>query len=578
MVTFAQLQAANSQPFRDAAKAYGDLADKLIDRSDAGVKQLNKVPDAWDGAGTGAALTAIKSVCVEVDDAVLMLQRCDQILADFAGELDKAKALLGEAIGQARAIPAAVGPDGTLTVSPKDGPPAGHPAWAGIQKSMVDAAKAISDAVQYAVTADITASSSLVALVPGTKGSAYPVDQIPPRGTDPAKVKTWWDSLTPEQRQWLIATQPGLVGWLDGVPAASRDQANRLTLSREQKRVKDRLELLKSQGQEGGDEYKDLQGKLKGLDAIEKRLQAGNGDGQAADGVQGNGQRAYLLGVDTSGDGKAIVAIGNPDTADNIVTYVPGTGADLSKVGGDMNRVDRMVFDANQMDPSERTAGILWLGYDAPDDIIQFPPGGDATDPKYAKGAGADLDLFQDGLRATNEGGRSTNSVIGHSYGSTVVGYTARDHGLDIDNAIFVGSPGVGVERAADLGLNPDNVYSSHAKNDPIQYALDPGDLARNLVIPSPDQDLIHGHNPSRADFGGHRFQSDAGTPLMDPQVKTKTYDPFGRFGPSVTVPTGVDLNLSGEAHSQYWDDGNESRTNVAKIVTGNGDTVTGDH
>ncbi|GLZ81833.1 hypothetical protein Afil01_66400 [Actinorhabdospora filicis] len=578
MVTYAQLTSANSQPFRDAAKAYGDLADKLIDRSDDAAKQLRALPEAWEGEGTDAAATAIKNAVTETDDAVLMLQRCDQILADFAGELDKAKSMLSDAVADARAIPAQIAADGTLTVRPEDGPPSGHPAWAGVYK-LVDAAQtAIRDAVQYATTADTTATTDLRATVPGTKGKPYPADKIPPRGTDPKKVRDWWNSLSPEERQYLIAHFPDKVGWLDGVPAENRDQANRLTLAREQHRIRDELDRLKAEGKEGTGEYKDLQGKLAGLDRIEQRLLAAGGDGKDADGMQSNDRRAYLLGVDTSGDGKAIVAVGNPDTADNIVTYIPGTGADLSKVGGDINRVDRMVFDAQQMDPTKRTAGILWLGYDAPDKIIQFPPGGDATDPKYAVNAGNDLDLFQDGLRVTHDGPRSTNTVLGHSYGSTVVGYAAKDHGLDIDNAVFVGSPGVGVEKAGDLGLDPNHVYSTHAKNDPIQYALDPGDLVRMQNPLNPDVDLIHGHNPSSADFGGHKFASDPGTPLMKPEIKTKTYDPLGPFGPSVTVPVGFDPHLSGAAHSEYWDDGNASRDNIAKIVTGNGGTVTGDH
>lgn len=598
MVTFAQLKAADAQPFRDAAKAYGDLADKLVDRSDAGVKELNKVTDAWDGEGTSAALTAIKNACVEVDEAVLMLQRCDQILADFAGEVDKAKSLLADAIEQARAIPAAVGADGTLTVDPKDGPPAGHPAWGGINTAVTAAGQAIADAVQYATTADTTATTSLNALVPGTKGSAYPVDRIPPPGSDPAQVKAWWDSLTLAQQQWLIANQASRIGWLDGVPATSRDQANRLTLSRQQSWMQGELDRLKNEGKEDSDEYKSLKGKLDALNRIEQRLEAGTGDGQGADGLQANNQRAYLLGIDTTGDGKAIIAIGNPDTADNILTHVPGTGASLTNLNGDLNRVDREVFDANNMDPSKRTAGILWLGYDAPNDVIKpdLSPGtGDATDTSYARNAGVDLDRFQDGLRVTNLGAPSNNTIIGHSYGSTVVGITARDHGLDVDNAIFVGSPGVGVDTASQLGIDPNHVYSSHAKNDPIQYGANPGDLIKEVVGEAnplevgrewanggvkfdPDPNLIHGNNPSQDDFGGHTFTSDPGTPILDPKITTTTRDPLGPFGPSVTYPSGVDWNFSADAHSQYWDDGNESRTNIAKIVTGNGSTVTGDH
>ena len=72
--------------------------------------------------------------------------------------------------------------------------------------------------------------------------------------------------------------------------------------------------------------------------------------------------------IDSSGDGQAVVAVGNPDVADNVVTFVPGTGAELSTASGDVARVDRMVADANLLDPGS-TAGIMWLGYDAPDNV-----------------------------------------------------------------------------------------------------------------------------------------------------------------------------------------------------------------
>lgn len=66
-----------------------------------------------------------------------------------------------------------------------------------------------------------------------------------------------------------------------------------------------------------------MQGNLKGIEAIEGKLSGSN------DLPQGH----YLLGFSTADDGRAIVAKGNPDTADNVATFIPGTTADLAGVG-----------------------------------------------------------------------------------------------------------------------------------------------------------------------------------------------------------------------------------------------------
>jgi hypothetical protein len=58
-----------------------------------------------------------------------------------------------------------------------------------------------------------------------------------------------------------------------------------------------------------------------------------------------------------------------------------------------------------------------WLGYDRPMSVL-----GQAPWPSYAEhGAGA-LDSFEDGMRASHVGGPSIDTVVGHSYGTTLVG------------------------------------------------------------------------------------------------------------------------------------------------------------
>ncbi len=254
----------------------------------------------------------------------------------------------------------------------------------------------------------------------------------------------------------------------------------------------------------------ELARKLRGIDAITARL---NDAGQPD---------AYLIGFSTDGDGRAIVSVGNPDTADNVLTYVPGTGEQLSSAGGGLNRADEMAEDAALEAGGEITSVVYWYGYDAPDSI---PAAGRES---YAEDGGPILDRFQSGLRATHDGeSPSRNTVLGHSYGSTVIGHAARGSDFDADAVVFVGSPGVGVDHVSELtGVHADQVWATTAKHDVI-----------GLV---PDWGSTHGKDPSEADFGARVFASDQGS----------FFDMTG-------------------AHSAYWEAKNSARENIAMIVTG---------
>jgi pimeloyl-ACP methyl ester carboxylesterase len=213
-------------------------------------------------------------------------------------------------------------------------------------------------------------------------------------------------------------------------------------------------------------------------------------------------------------------------------------------------RSDLTANTANQFNRTAHTVGILWLGYDAPQSILP-----EAMDVSYAQDARDDLSRFQDGLRVTHEGPASHNTIIGHSYGSTVVGVTAHDRGTHADDVVFVGSPGVGVDHASDLGLGSDHVWSTHLSNDPIsgahnvrttvvQSALDvprfgpfaPAAAAWDFAHGG--DHLLYGTNPDAPAFGGQHF-------------------------------TGQDGSFGLHAHSEYWDANSTSLKNMGYVVAG---------
>ncbi|MDT8915920.1 alpha/beta hydrolase [Amycolatopsis sp. PS_44_ISF1] len=340
-----------------------------------------------------------------------------------------------------------------------------------------------------------------------------PTMPAPPPGGTPGDNRAWWDGLPDTVQAAVLRDAPDLVRNLDGIPVVDRDAANRVVLQRETSRWQ-------------GDPSEAAKAKRRGLEAIRTRLDAA-GPGQP---------RAYLVGLDTGGQGRAIVAAGNPDTSVNVATSVPGTGSELSKIGGDLDRSDKMWRSAT-MAGSPSTSVITWLGYDAPDQLW------DAASEKYADNGKAALSGFEDGLRASHDGPPSHNTVVGHSYGTTVVGHAARDGGLNADDVIFVASPGVGVDHANELhldGVSPQDVgrhvHSTVAEHDLIRLS--------NLGLRG--HDVALGPSPADADFGGRVFASAPGTE-----------GPWYEGG------------LSGAAHSQYWEDNNPALRSFGRIIAG---------
>jgi hypothetical protein len=352
-------------------------------------------------------------------------------------------------------------------------------------------------------------------------------------GMSPEQVNQWWEGLSDAERDALARDHPEWVGPVDGIPTGPRDTANRTLLDREldglDARIADGERRLAGMDPES-EEYRALAAEIDGLEGDRDDLgrlhdKITDDDGAPAASSQ-TGQPFHLLGFDSGGSGRAIVAVGDPDTADNVNTYVPGTGSGLAGATGLIGRAETMAFDAQRLGGGDETATVMWLGYDAPDDLLQ------ATDGKWARGGAAGLESFTDGLRATAAGEPANLTVTGHSYGSTAVGAAAAAEGLKADNLVLVASPGATVDTAAALGVDEDRVWATTNRDDPIRYAP------------------VHGMDPTRDEFGGSTFTSDA------PRESSEWW----RFWEG---PVGD--------HSSYWDENNGvSRDNQAYIVTGN--------
>ncbi|POX51563.1 alpha/beta hydrolase [Streptomyces sp. Ru72] len=299
---------------------------------------------------------------------------------------------------------------------------------------------------------------------------------------DPKAAAEWWKALSPEERQAYSTLYPKEIGATDGLPSDVRDDANRTALAQELNLVQE------GNWDEGfpGESDESVNRRLHNLQVLNDQL-------EAADGAP-KGKELYLLGYDSKDDGRAIIAMGNPDTADNVGVQVPGTGTTMDSTRGQLERVSKLQDSAGEADPTADTAMVYWLGYDAPEIPISEANNLDVAGPGRAEDGAQDLRDFTHGLRASHEGERANLTVLGHSYGSTAVGAAAAgDDGLDADNIAVVGSPGMTVDRADDLNIDPSHVYVGLAEDDPIRDA----------------QDLSLGHNVTSAYFGATRFETD---------------------------------------------------------------------
>lgn len=515
---YAELWAARPSAWDCAAAAWRPVT-ALLRRRAAEVTGVaaGLAPD-WTGAAAGAARDGIGRTGRDLAGTASLGIEVDQILAEYASRLATAKARLTAAVARQPATGIHLDRDGGVRAEPGADPPT--------RRLAAEMAAGIGAALALAGAADREAAARLAALTTAIADgwSTPPPSYRPPPGASPQLARLWWDGLSAAQRRWLVNHEPELVGGLDGIPADARDQANRLLLDAHRRRLLEQRLRLSAQAPLDPLETAALlrlDARIRGLASVADRL----GDDAAP--------RAYLLGLATAGDGRAVVALGNPDRAANVVTYVPGMTSELGSIDRELTRAERLAVRCAELEPATGTSVLLWLDYDAPDFL------GEGTRDAHATAAGPALHRFQEGLRLTHEGPPAHQTVLGHSYGSLVVGAAARDHGLAADALVFVGSPGVGVDHAAALRIEPERVFSALAADDAVRHARPVRDLvgaAGGPLVPlaeawlgQREDRLWFGRNPADPDFGGQTFAStpdghsgywNAGNPALDAMAR----------------------------------------------------------
>lgn len=362
--------------------------------------------------------------------------------------------------------------------------------------------------------------------------------RIPSLGASAEEINRWWKTLDGEQQSRLIADHPPELGNLNGVPVAVRSRVNQAVMNDDLQRVEE-LAALRSAGIDdvlANPVHYGLPAVAINRYANAFRTRQGL---EASEGIAD----VYLLKYQPDafgGEGAAAIAIGNPDTAANTAVLVKGAATSVRE--GTLAEAEgkRLYQESARADRGNRTAVVTWVGYNAPNNWIDPA----LREVEMARGGAQVLAADVNALAVTHVGPRTHLTVVGHSYGSTLVADAAAAHGMRANDVVLVGSPGTDLARSAvDFHLpQGGHVYVGAASGDAVTWS--PGRVAGPGLIGVSFGGL--GNDPAVDGYGSTRFKAEVPGAPMNP-----FYD-----------------------HLHYFDDGSESLFSMSDVVSGHGDAL----
>jgi hypothetical protein len=524
-------------------------------------------PTVWQGSAASAAYLREDALVAAERAMVAAVAAVQRAVDEAADRVRAVQATLRDAEGAAAAHRLRVDDDGSVRETaclPTSADPGQAEAAARNRERARQAARAaVHEVLRAAVDIDDALASVLLAAARDDVGSgdAATLDQAwrvgaartpltapaPPRGA-PYAAAAWWRALTTAEREESARTMPAVLGRLDGLPAAVRDAANRTVLAQERARLEPMLPELRAAvsrataAPAGRGDAESVAHVLRVRSAQDELTSAETALAAMAALVAmlaQAGPRRQLLSFGVGGRRvTAAVSVGDVSTAEHVAVFVPGLTSQVHDpatfVAYDRQMAE-LVRTAGQMvaAPSDgppaagsgdHVAAVTWLDYEAPqwDELLE--PDHSVLIPLAARRAGAALASFVTGLDAARD--REPHlTLLGHSYGSTTVGYALQDD-TGADDAVVFGSPGVGTSDVRDLHLPPGHAWLLEARGDPVAdlgaFGADPSGLA-----------------------GMTRLSSD-----------------------SVTLPDGV-WGDGSTGHSSYLAVGSTAAWNIAAVVVG---------
>jgi hypothetical protein len=342
-----------------------------------------------------------------------------------------------------------------------------------------------------------------------------------------SEVADWWASTDSASQLRLTAAAPEVVGNLEGLPYAVRDEANRMFLSGSIASVTAQL----TDGSAGRAATEQLQAQLHMLQQVQDAVQTGE-----------SGLPRTLITLDVAEGGRAVIAVGDLTTADYVSYLVPGMFYSVdSEVGSWAGAADQLATDQaawlDRLTPAQRTgdtqtvATVAWIGYHTPTvvNVASLDLAREGRDELTASLRGLES------VRAANGAGDSQPylSILAHSYGATAALLALQQNDVTVDALAMVGSPGSPAENVGQLKVRGGNVWVADAALDPVASTG------------------VFGSQPLSAAYGAHHFGVEG---AVDPVTGARLAGSVG--------------------HVDYFTAGSESFRNMALIGIGQGRLV----
>ncbi|MFE0315828.1 alpha/beta hydrolase [Streptomyces albogriseolus] len=219
--------------------------------------------------------------------------------------------------------------------------------------------------------------------------------------------------------------------------------------------------------------------------------------------------RGQLLHFDGRGAGLVTEVLGDLAHADRVAVLVPGSDTGIDTYG----RFRATALALHQRLTREapkgvRTAVVAWLGYETPGTLSPS-----VTTTGRAEEAAPELRTFIGDVRAV-AAPRARVSLLCHSYGSVVCARAAA--GLDVDDLVFLGSPGTGADTAAGLRTRA-RVWAARGADDWVEHVphLDAGLFGTTVGFGTDPVSEEYGARVFAAGDGGHSDYFAPGSPSL---------------------------------------------------------------